>query len=76
MKVYKTYTCAHCGDIFESTWTDKDAQAERDVLWPDVKDKDCVVICDECWRKYMIPTLRAELGINTAKRVSRSKYRR
>jgi hypothetical protein len=50
----RTLTCALCGDAFETTWSDQDANAEAEAFWG-VKDAvgrpDWRVICDPCWQR-------------------------
>jgi endogenous inhibitor of DNA gyrase (YacG/DUF329 family) len=44
------YTCARCKGTFLKGWTDEQASAEREQLFPSVPLKDCVEICDDCFR--------------------------
>lgn len=46
----QTYTCAMCGGVFESDWSDEDALAEKDALWGDTPVDECDVVCDDCWQ--------------------------
>jgi len=46
-----TYTCAGCGGVFLKVWSDEEAKAEKDAIWPDVPVSECAVLCDGCWRE-------------------------
>lgn len=47
----KTYLCARCHGVFETDWTDEEAQAEYAIEFPDVPiDTPTVVVCDDCYR--------------------------
>lgn len=47
------FTCARCGETFEKAWTDKEAAEEREQNWPEWKEEDCDVICDDCHKAFM-----------------------
>ena len=49
----KTFTCNHCGGVFESNWTEEEAKAEQHKNWGDIPDEDMVQICDDCYQKFM-----------------------
>lgn len=40
-----------CGGVFEKAWSDEEAAAERDGLFPDVPQEDCGIVCDDCFQK-------------------------
>jgi len=44
-----TFTCARCKKVLPSVWSDEEAIAEKDKLFPDVPTENCVVVCDECF---------------------------
>lgn len=44
-----THTCAQCGAMFESDWSDEEAQAEADAVFGDTLI-DPVVVCDDCYK--------------------------
>jgi len=44
------FTCAACGGTFQTEWSDEEAMAEKDGLWPGVSIADCDVICDDCFK--------------------------
>jgi hypothetical protein len=47
----RAYTCAACGDTFDTGWSDAEAHAEARVLWGvDGNAPGMVVICDDCFR--------------------------
>lgn len=46
------YTCALCGLVFESAWTDEAAMSEtREVFGTETRQEDCDVVCDDCFKK-------------------------
>jgi len=50
------YTCHHCGEEYESGWTNEDAMKEFEKLktiMPIPDPDDMVVVCDICWRANM-----------------------
>ena len=54
----KTYTCAACGGVFESDWSDEDAAMEAKTLWGDMPADEMVVICDDCFHRGRDDALR------------------
>jgi len=50
-----TYTCKRCGGTFEKTWTDEEANAERDTLFSpaELEAEGESVICDDCFKAFM-----------------------
>ena len=49
------FTCALCGETFVSAWTEREALAEKELTFPDVSIDDCVVLCDDCYKKVRTP---------------------
>ena len=47
------YACECCGNSFESTWSDADARAEKERVFPDVPFSACAIVCDDCYQKIM-----------------------
>jgi hypothetical protein len=50
------FTCASCGGTFKKGWSDEEAAAEAQELFPgiDVSDPDeAGVVCDGCFRHIM-----------------------
>lgn len=47
------YTCANCGNEYESGWTEAEAEAEAKANWGALAEKDREVVCDDCYRKFM-----------------------
>ena len=57
-----TYTCASCGETFESGWSDEEAAAEAQENFPgiDVSDPaEAGVVCDDCY-EHIMARARAE----------------
>ena len=53
MKTNTHYTCACCKETFEKGWSDEEADAEREELFPDMTEDDCELVCDGCFEKIM-----------------------
>jgi hypothetical protein len=52
----KTFICANCGQEFEPTWDDTDAEAEAQRLWgvaAAASHPDMAVICEDCFQHVM-----------------------
>ena len=52
----ETFTCASCGETHDKGWSDEEAAAEAEELFPgiDVTDPDeAPVVCDDCYRHIM-----------------------
>ena len=48
----KTYTCDACGGVFDSKWSDEEAQAEAvELFGQDPADGDMAEVCDDCFKK-------------------------
>lgn len=48
------FQCAKCGEIYEKGWSDQEALEEAKELWtPEEVEKGLVVICDNCFNKYV-----------------------
>lgn len=46
-----SFTCARCGGTFDKGWTDEEAAAEANDLFPAaVNEHPLAVICDDCWK--------------------------
>lgn len=53
MRERSSYTCAECGQTYESGWDEEDATAELAATFP-LQDKTaCDVVCDDCYKKIM-----------------------
>jgi hypothetical protein len=48
------YQCAACREIFEKGWSDEEAWKEKNELFPYVDNKDCCIICDDCFKKIFV----------------------
>jgi Fe2+ or Zn2+ uptake regulation protein len=48
-----TFTCAKCGEFFESAWTQEEAMTEKNRDWAGVPFTECVIVCDGCYRVVM-----------------------
>ena len=44
----KTFKCAACGGTFEQEWSEEEALAELERVFPGWSPDDCSVICDDC----------------------------
>lgn len=44
------YRCAECGEVFVKGWSDAEATAERETLFPCVAEDDCALVCDDCFK--------------------------
>ena len=47
------FTCALCGGVFKKEWSEEEALAEKNELFPNVNVKDCEIVCDNCWKKVI-----------------------
>lgn len=47
------YTCAACHETYEKTgkWDDIDAKAEYLSLYPECRDDEFDVVCDDCYKQ-------------------------
>lgn len=45
------YQCAKCKEIFEKGWSDEEAHAEKEKLFPQLEPEDEAIICDECFKE-------------------------
>jgi DNA-directed RNA polymerase subunit RPC12/RpoP len=58
----ETFTCENCGKTFPKGWTDEEAAAEAEELFPGLDASDPAeagVVCDECYERIMA-RVRAE----------------
>lgn len=55
MSLENVYVCEHCGKVFRSDWTDKDAVAEFGKLFhgDDPSGDKWGVLCDDCWPEFL-----------------------
>lgn len=54
--VTDTYTCASCGETFEKGWSDEEAAAEAEELFPGIDPSDpdeAGVVCGPCFQHIM-----------------------
>ena len=54
--VTDTFTCDNCGDVFDKVWSDAEAAAEAQELFPgiDVSDPaETGIVCDGCYQHIM-----------------------
>lgn len=47
----ETFTCELCEETFEKGWTDEEAEAEFEALFPD--DPPRAVVCEDCFAEVM-----------------------
>ena len=45
------YTCEMCKGTYEKEWSDEEAQAEAERLFPGMDHSDMVLLCDDCYQK-------------------------
>jgi len=45
------YTCAVCGETFDSGWSDEEAKAELEEDFPDHDITECAIVCDGCYKR-------------------------
>jgi hypothetical protein len=53
VKEGERFKCDVCGVVFESGWSEQEALAEKDELFPETDIKDCGVVCDDCFKKVV-----------------------
>ena len=44
------YVCAMCGGMFQKGVPDSEAMAEANGYWPELKQEDAAIICDDCYQ--------------------------
>ncbi len=47
----ETYTCAQCGNTYETDQSDKDAKTE--MIENGWTESECDIVCDDCYNKVM-----------------------
>jgi hypothetical protein len=50
------YRCSACGHVFTKRWSDDDAMDEMSKTFPGVKISQCVLVCDDCFKKIKLLT--------------------
>ncbi len=54
------YTCARCGGVFTSDWTEEEAQKECEMVFtPEGRAGPKDSVCDDCYQEFM-EWMRAE----------------
>ena len=49
-----TFTCASCGDAFDKGWSDEEAAAEAEELFPGIDlSTEAGIVCDGCYQHIM-----------------------
>lgn len=49
-----TFTCASCGDVFAKVWSDEEAAAEAEELFPGIDvGTETGIVCDGCFQHIM-----------------------
>lgn len=44
------FKCAICGGTYSRIWTDEEAMEECQSYFGDVQQKDCFIVCDDCYQ--------------------------
>lgn len=48
------YTCDLCGNTYEKSWSDEEAQKEAEELWTQEElASGTSIVCDDCFNKIM-----------------------
>lgn len=50
----ETYKCKCCGGVFEKGWSEEEAREEAVRNFPDVQKEPQVIICDDCYKAFMV----------------------
>ena len=53
------YTCAACGNTYEEGWSDEEARAEYEDVFPGRDIDDADVVCDTCYQEIVRTPLAA-----------------
>lgn len=48
-----TFTCTVCRGTFKKAWTDEEAVDELKSQFPKSDPDDCVLVCDDCFKRMM-----------------------
>jgi len=48
------YKCAMCGETYEEDWTEEEAIEELNNNFPGFDKVDCEVVCDDCYKEFMV----------------------
>ncbi len=59
-----TYTCEMCKGTFDKGWTDEEAQAEAERLFPGMDHSDMAMLCDDCFQKIQAAAMRQKGPFN------------
>jgi PHP family Zn ribbon phosphoesterase len=51
------YRCAKCGETFTKGLPDEAASTELRETFPGFKEEDCVLVCDDCYARFVKPKL-------------------
>jgi hypothetical protein len=46
------YKCALCEGVFQTGWSDTEARDELEEKFPGFEVEDCVMVCDDCYKKF------------------------
>lgn len=60
------YLCESCGNIYEKGWSDQEAMAEKNTIFPDAPMSECGIVCEPCFQK-----ISSYFGINPNRRAPR-----
>jgi len=53
IKTMKEFTCAKCGESFESDWPEAEAEKEMKKNFGDVPEEERAIVCDDCYNEFM-----------------------
>lgn len=61
MTEHGEFTCDACGETFPKAWSDEEAHAEAEEVFPDGVGDDPAMVCDDCYEQMTaaFATLRA-----------------
>lgn len=51
--IRESYTCENCGGTFTKIWSDEEAWAESESLYPAQDLEETGIVCDNCFRQIM-----------------------
>lgn len=49
----KSYKCAICGGVFDKDWSEEEALAQKEKVFPGKPLAECDLVCDDCYKMVM-----------------------